>query len=41
MILAVPAGLAGVKLYQYGAFDSLTGQIRLLIQEINRFRKED
>ena len=41
MILAVPAGLAGGKLYQYGAFDSLTGQIRLLIQEINRFRKED
>lgn len=41
MILAVPAGMVGVKLYQYGAFDDLILQIRLLIQEINRFRKGD
>lgn len=41
MILAVPVGMVGVKLYQYGMFDSLIGQIRLLAQEINRFRKGD
>ena len=41
MILAVPVGMVGVKLYQYGAFDSLIGQIKLLSQEIDRFRKED
>jgi len=41
MILAVPAGMVGVKLYQYGAFDSLIGQIKLLVQEIDKFRKED
>lgn len=41
MILAVPIGLVVVKLYQYGAFDTLIREIRLLAQEINRFRKED
>ncbi len=40
MILAVPVGMAAVKLYQYGAFDSLIKEIRMLAQEINRFRKE-
>ena len=41
MILAVPVGLVGVKLYEYGAFDSLIEQGKLLVQEINRLRKED
>jgi len=41
MILAVPAGLVGVKLYEYGAFDSIIEQVKLLVQEINRFRKEE
>lgn len=41
MILAVPMGMVGVKLYQYGMFDSLIEQIKLLAQEINRFRKGD
>jgi sporulation integral membrane protein YtvI len=40
MILAVPVGMAAVKLYQYGAFNSLIKEIRMLAQEINRFRKE-
>ncbi|MCI8836947.1 MAG: sporulation integral membrane protein YtvI [Hungatella sp.] len=41
MILAVPVGLVGVKLFEYGAFDSFIEQVKLLIQEINKFRKED
>lgn len=41
MILAVPVGLVGVKLFEYGAFDSLIEQIKLLVREINRFRKEE
>ncbi len=41
MILAVPVGLVGVKLYEYGAFDSLMEQIKLLVQEIDKLRKED
>lgn len=41
MILAVPVGIVGLRLYQYGAFDALIGQIRLLIQEIDRFRREE
>lgn len=41
MILAVPVGLVGVKLYEYGAFDSLIMQVKLLVQEINKLRKEE
>lgn len=41
MILAVPVGLVGVKLYEYGAFDSLMEQVKLLVQEIDKLRKED
>lgn len=41
MILAVPVGLVGVKLYEYGAFDPMIEQVKLLVQEINRLRKED
>ncbi len=41
MILAVPVGLVGVKLYEYGAFDPMVEQVKLLVQEINRLRKED
>ena len=41
MILAVPVGLVGVKLYEYGAFDPMIEQVTLLVQEINRLRKED
>ena len=41
MILAVPVGLVGVKLYEYGAFDPMIEQGKLLVQEINRLRKED
>ena len=41
MILAVPVGLVGVKLYEYGAFAPMIEQVKLLVQEINRLRKED
>ena len=41
MILAVPVGLVGVKLYEYGAFDPMVEQVKLLVQEINRLRKVD
>lgn len=39
MILAVPIGILGMRLYEYGIFDSLIGNIKLLIQEIEEFRR--
>ena len=39
MILAVPLGIIAVNLYEYGAFDSLVENVKLLAEEINRFRK--
>lgn len=39
MILAVPIGILVVNLYKYGMFDSLLENIRLLVEEVNRFRK--
>lgn len=41
MILAVPAGLVGVKLYEYGAFDSLIRQVKRFAQEMNKLQEED
>ncbi len=40
MILAVPLGIVVLNLYQHGMFDSLITNTRLLIEEVNRFRKE-
>lgn len=39
MILAVPIGILGMRLYEYGIFDSLIVNIKLLIQEIEEFRR--
>ncbi len=39
MILAVPVGIVVLNLFQYGAFDSLIENCRLLWDEIQRFRK--
>ncbi len=39
MILAVPVGIIVINIYQYGAFDSLIENAKLLAEEINRFRK--
>ena len=41
MILAVPIGILAVNLYQFGSFDSLIANVKLLIHEINRFRREE
>jgi len=41
MILAVPVGIVVLNLYQHGMFDSLIMNIKLLVEEVNRFRKED
>ncbi len=40
MILAVPIGIVVINLYKYGMFDSLVANVRLLVEEINRFRRE-
>ena len=39
MILAVPLGILGMKLYEYGMFDSLIRNVRLLVREIEEFRR--
>lgn len=39
MILAVPLGILGMKLYEYGMFDSLIENVRLLAEEIERIRR--
>ncbi|MDO4294735.1 MAG: sporulation integral membrane protein YtvI [bacterium] len=39
MILAVPIGLVVINFYKYGAFDSLLENLKLLIEEIQKFRK--
>ena len=41
MILAVPLGILGMKLYEYGMFDSLIENMRILAEEIERFRRGD
>ena len=39
MILAVPLGILAIRLYEYGMFDSLIANVKLLAQEIGRFRR--
>ncbi len=41
MILAVPIGIVVVNLYKYGMFDSLLANLKLLVEEVNRFRRSD
>lgn len=40
MILAVPVGLLFINFYHYGAFDSLLDNIKILVQDINQFRRK-
>ena len=40
MILAVPLGIIVLNLYQYGAFDSLIENVKILAKDVSRFRKE-
>lgn len=39
MILAVPIGLIFINFYKYGAFDSLIENVKILIRDINEFRR--
>ena len=41
MILAVPIGMVFIKFYEYGAFDSLIANAKLLIREIGKLMKEE
>lgn len=40
MILAVPLGIMILNLYQYGAFDSLIENVKILVHDVSAFRKE-
>lgn len=39
MILAVPIGMLFLNLYEFGAFDSLIDSVKILIRDINEFRR--
>ena len=39
MILAVPLGIIVINLYEYGIFNSFLENVKLLAEEINRFRR--
>ena len=41
MILAVPVGLIFINFYKYGAFDSMIKNAKMLVEEIQKFRKEE
>lgn len=40
MIFAVPLGLVVINFYNYGAFDSLIENMKILIHDVNEFRKK-
>ncbi|RGY96091.1 sporulation integral membrane protein YtvI [Clostridium sp. AM58-1XD] len=41
MILAVPIGMLALNLYEFGAFDSLIDNLKILVHDINEFRKKE
>ena len=41
MILAVPVGLVFINFYKYGAFDSMIRNFRMLMEAIQKVRRED
>ena len=41
MILAVPVGLVFINFYKYGAFDSMIRNFRMLMEPIQKFRREE
>lgn len=41
MIVAVPIGMVALNLYEYGAFDGLIRNVKVLVQMIREARKED
>lgn len=40
MILAVPVGLLALNLFKYGVYDNLIKNVKILIHDINEFRKK-
>ena len=41
MILAVPVGLVFINFYKYGAFDAMFRNFRMLMEAIQKFRREE
>ena len=41
MILAVPVGLGFINFFKYGAFDSMIRNFRMLMEAIQKFRREE
>ena len=41
MILAVPVGLVFINFYKYGEFDSMIRNFRMLMESIQKFRREE
>ena len=41
MIMAVPIGLIVINFYKYGAFDSMIRNFRMLMEAIQKFRREE
>lgn len=41
MILAVPVGIVFINFYKYGAFDSMIRNFRMLMESIQKFRREE
>lgn len=41
MILAVPVGFVFINFYKYGAFDSMIRNFRMLMESIQKFRREE
>ena len=41
MVLAVPVGLVFINFYKYGAFDSMIRNFRMLMEAIQKFRREE
>ena len=39
MILAVPLGILAIRFYEYGIFDSMIENMKLLAKEIEEFRR--
>lgn len=39
MIVAVPLGMIGISLYDYGAFDTLITNVKILVHDVETFRK--
>ena len=39
MILAVPLGILAIRFYEYGIFDSMIENMKLLAKEIEQFRR--